>query len=67
MIVYPFDSAAASRAAYLRRGLLDQGKRANRIDTLVASHALSLGRVLVTNNTKDFEKIPGLKLDNWSK
>lgn len=67
MIVYPFDSAAAARAAYLRRGLLDQGKRANRIDTLVAAHALSLGRVLVTNNTKDFEKIPGLKLDNWAK
>jgi tRNA(fMet)-specific endonuclease VapC len=67
LIVYPFDSTAAARAAELRRGLLDEGKRANRIDTLVAAHALSLGRVLVTNNTKDFEKIPGLKLDNWAK
>lgn len=65
--VYPFDSAAAIRAADLRRALLDKGHRANRIDTLIAAHALSLGKVLVTNNTKDFEKIPGLKLDNWSK
>jgi tRNA(fMet)-specific endonuclease VapC len=65
--VYPFDSAAAVRAAELRRGLLDKGQRANRIDTLIAGHAVSLGKVLVTNNTKDFEKIPDLKLDNWSK
>ena len=64
--VYPFDSTAAVRAAELRRGLLDKGQRANRIDTLIAAHAVSLGKVLVTNNTKDFEKIPDLKLENWS-
>jgi tRNA(fMet)-specific endonuclease VapC len=67
LIVYPFDSTAAARAAELRRGLLAQGKKANRLDTLVAAHAISLGKVLVTNNTKDFEGIPGLKLDNWVK
>ena len=60
--VYPFDSAAAQHAAYLRF----HGRHPQKFDTLVAAHALSLGRVLVTSNTKDFEKIPGLKLDNWS-
>jgi tRNA(fMet)-specific endonuclease VapC len=64
--VYPFDSAAAIRAAELRRALLEKGHRANRIDTLIAAHAVSLGKVLVTNNTKDFEKVPGIKLDNWA-
>lgn len=67
LVVYSFDSTAAARSAEIRRGLLDQGKKANRLDTLVAGHAISLGTILVTNNTKDFENIPGLKLDNWVK
>lgn len=34
-------------------------------DTLMAAHALSLGLVVVTNNTKHFSRVPGLKLENW--
>jgi len=65
--VYPFDSAAAGRAAELRRALLDKGKRANRIDTLIAAHAVSLGKVLVTHNAKDFRGVPELQIDDWMK
>lgn len=61
--VYPFDSAAAQHAARLRTS----AKLARKFDTLVAAHALSLGKVLVTNDRKGFAGVPGLKLDNWAK
>ena len=35
------------------------------LDTLIAAHALSLQATLVTNNLKEFERVPGLLLDNW--
>jgi tRNA(fMet)-specific endonuclease VapC len=33
--------------------------------TLIAAHALGLQATLVTNNLKEFERVPGLLLDNW--
>jgi tRNA(fMet)-specific endonuclease VapC len=54
----PFDLAAARCFARIpfRRG---------RLDRLIAAHVLALGLVLVTNNEKDFEDVPGLKIENW--
>lgn len=37
------------------------------MDMLIASHALSLDMILVTNNEKDFKKVPNLKIQNWTK
>lgn len=37
------------------------------MDILIASHALSLDMILVTNNEKDFKKVPNLKIQNWTK
>lgn len=34
-------------------------------DTLIAAHALALGRVLVSRNLSELERVPGLPLDNW--
>ena len=34
-------------------------------DTMIAAHALSQQALLVTNNTREFAKVPGLQLDNW--
>jgi len=32
---------------------------------LIAAHALALDAILVTNNTREFERVDGLRLDNW--
>jgi tRNA(fMet)-specific endonuclease VapC len=37
------------------------------LDTLIASHAKSLDVILVTNNVREFDRIPGLKIENWVK
>ena len=34
-------------------------------DTMIAAHALSQQSLLVTNNTREFAKVPGLQLDTW--
>jgi tRNA(fMet)-specific endonuclease VapC len=36
------------------------------LDTMIAAHALSQQSLLVTNNTREFSKVPGLQLDNWA-
>ena len=37
------------------------------LDTLIGAHAKSLGLTIVTNNEKEFERIAGLKIENWTK
>lgn len=41
------------------------GQRIGERDLMIASHALGKNLVLVTNNTREFERVPGLKLENW--
>lgn len=57
--VLPFDAAAARTYA----GLSFQR---HSYDRLIAAHALSLGLVIVTDNTKDFSDVPGLQVENWA-
>jgi tRNA(fMet)-specific endonuclease VapC len=35
------------------------------MDLLIATHALFLGSILVTDNTREFERVEGLKIENW--
>jgi tRNA(fMet)-specific endonuclease VapC len=63
--IIAFDSAAAKDAAKVRAFLRAVGKPSGNLDPPLAGHAISLGAVLVTNNTKHFESVPGLALDNW--
>jgi tRNA(fMet)-specific endonuclease VapC len=63
--VVPFDSKAARSASQVRFDLERIGKAAGAVDQLIAGHAISLGLVLVTDNLKHFENVPGLKLENW--
>jgi tRNA(fMet)-specific endonuclease VapC len=35
------------------------------LDTMIAAHALSRQATLVTNNSREFARVPGLQLDNW--
>jgi len=60
-----FDSAAARRYGLLRSNLEAKGKPIGPLDTLIAAHALSLDAVLVTNNTREFKRVPGLVVDDW--
>ena len=42
-----------------------QGRRLDDADLLIAAIARSIGATLVTNNTRHFERVPGLRLENW--
>ena len=44
-----------------------QGTPIGSLDMLIAAHALSVGCTLVTNNEKEFKRVPDLKIDNWVK
>jgi len=49
----------------IRTGLQKKGTPIGAMDLLIASHALLLDAILVTNNTKEFSRVPGLKIENW--
>ena len=49
----------------LRTFLKQQGQPIGNNDLLIASHARSLGAVLVTNNLREFQRVPDLKVENW--
>ena len=63
--VLSFDQDAARAAAAVRKSLRIQGRPSGYFDSLIAGHAIALDATLVTNNTKHFENVPGLKLENW--
>ena len=65
-ILYDYAPIAAHSYAKVRTDLEKKGKIIGANDLLIASHALSLGAVLVTNNTKEFERVDGLVLEDWS-
>lgn len=50
----------------IRAILEKQGTPIGPLDTLIAAHALSLGTTLVTNNTREFERVPGLRTEDWT-
>lgn len=65
VLVEPFGAAAATRFGKLATALVDTGTPIGSFDALIAAHSLTLGTVLVTNNTKHFSRVRGLKIDNW--
>ena len=64
--VLPFDAQAAALSGQLRAWLATQGTPIGPYDTLIAAHAHALGVTLVSNNTREFARVPGLKLANWA-
>ena len=65
MAVLSFDSACAEEFGKLRGILKQQGLAVNPIDLQIAAVALANNLTLVTNNTKHFQHIPGLTLEDW--
>lgn len=60
-----FDESAALAYGVVRTALERTGNPIGPLDTQIGAHALSLDAVLVTNNTKEFRRIKGLKVVNW--
>ena len=65
MQILPFDSQCLWFYADLRASLEKQGLSIGPMDSLIAAHALSIDGTLVTNNIKEFVRVPKLKLENW--
>jgi tRNA(fMet)-specific endonuclease VapC len=63
--VMPFDGNAAFVYGDLRARLQRAGKPIGPIDMLIAAHALSLDMTLVTNNEREFRRVPDLRIENW--
>lgn len=63
--VLSFDLACAETFGKLRGTLKRQGRPVNPIDLQIAAVALTHNLALVTNNTKDFQNIPALALEDW--
>jgi tRNA(fMet)-specific endonuclease VapC len=57
---------AADRYGEVAARLQQTGQAIGVMDTLIAAHALVTGLTLVTHNTRHFERIPGLKLEDWT-
>lgn len=64
--VLPFGVRAASEAGAVRAYLQSLGTPIGPLDTLIAGHAKAKGLTLVTNNMREFVRVPGLKLENWA-
>ena len=63
--ILPFDDLAAEEYGRIRFALKQKGNLIGANDLLIAAHAKSRNIVLVTNNTKEFERVRGLRLENW--
>ena len=61
-----FDSLAAESYGKIRADLEKAGTPIGPFDMMIAGHAMALGYTVVTNNTKEFERVKGLKLENWT-
>lgn len=62
-----FDDKAAEEYGKLRANLEKKGQIIGPLDMLIASHAKSQGLTIVTNNTKEFERVDDLQIEDWSK
>ena len=63
--VVPFDASAALAYGSIRADLTKKGNLIGANDMLIAAHAKALDLTLVTNNTREFNRVEGLKIENW--
>jgi len=65
LTVVDWDSAAAEHYGQIRAVLRQQGALIANMDLLIAAHARSLDCLLVTNNEREFQRVAGLRVENW--
>ncbi len=63
---YSFDEDSALAYGEIRTQLEKNGEIIGSYDMLIAAHAQSINAVLVTNNTKEFQRVLNLKIEDWS-
>jgi len=64
--VLSFDDEAAAEYGKICTALRRQGTPIGAMDMLIAAHARAKGLIMVTNNIREFERVDGLKLENWT-
>ena len=62
----PLPEAAAEVYGNIRADLGSRGQMIGNNDLWIAAHAVSMGLILVTNNEREFRRVPGLKIQNWA-
>lgn len=65
LTILPYDDNVASTYGKIRTFLEKEGIAIGPLDMLIGAHALTVKVTLVTNNNREFERIPGLKVENW--
>ena len=63
--VLPFDKDAAAHTGMIRSELAKAGTPIGPYDQMIAGHARSRGFIVVTNNLREFERVPGLRVEDW--
>jgi tRNA(fMet)-specific endonuclease VapC len=61
----PFNTSAAEEYGQIRFELQKSGHLIGPLDMLIAASARAEGLILVSNNTKEFERVSDLQLENW--
>lgn len=64
--VRPWPVEAAHHYAQLRAALERAGKPVGSMDMLIAAHALAQDSVVITNNAREFHRVPGLAVEEWA-
>jgi len=62
-----FGSNAAISYGFVRSVLERRGQLIGQLDMLIAAHALAEGAIVVTHNTREFMRVPGLVVEDWTK
>lgn len=63
--VLKYDQDAAAHTGQLRAELSKAGMTIGPYDHMIAGHARSQGLILVTNNLREFNRVPGLRVEDW--
>ena len=67
LAVLDWPQDAAKHYAEIRADLKKRGAQLGAADLMIAAHARAMGAIVVTNNLKDFERVKGLAVENWTK